>query len=104
MPAVSADWLRYLGKVAILKKHHDKPHRYATAATVNITEAELAACLKKQGEMPTVAHHKLQELVEAGVVTSVITQNIDGLESCAGMRLNSVFAIHGGVSTSTNWA
>jgi NAD-dependent deacetylase len=44
---------------------------------------------------PNAAHHKLAELEQAGKLTSVITQNIDGLHQAAGNR--NVLELHGSV-------
>ncbi|MEG1756886.1 MAG: NAD-dependent protein deacylase [Oscillospiraceae bacterium] len=45
--------------------------------------------------LPNDAHKKLAELERAGKLTSVITQNIDGLHSAAGSK--NVFELHGSV-------
>ena len=47
-PSVSADWLRYLGKVAILKKHRSEGFTYACTPNVNITDDELETCRAQQ--------------------------------------------------------
>ncbi len=44
---------------------------------------------------PNAAHKKLAELEEAGKLTAVVTQNIDGLHQKAGSR--NVFELHGSV-------
>ena len=44
---------------------------------------------------PNAAHLKLAELEEAGKLTAVITQNIDGLHQAAGSK--NVFELHGSV-------
>lgn len=44
---------------------------------------------------PNAAHRKLFELEQAGKLTGIVTQNIDGLHRMAGNRL--VFEIHGSV-------
>lgn len=44
---------------------------------------------------PNAAHRKLFELEQAGRLTGIVTQNIDGLHRMAGNRL--VFEIHGSV-------
>lgn len=44
---------------------------------------------------PNAAHKKLAELEEAGKLTAVITQNIDGLHQAAGSR--TVLELHGSV-------
>lgn len=45
---------------------------------------------------PTVAHRKLAALEDHGVVTLLITQNVDGLHSAAGSR--NVIDLHGRIS------
>ncbi len=44
---------------------------------------------------PNAAHEKLAELEQAGKLTAVVTQNIDGLHQSAGSK--SVFELHGSV-------
>ena len=44
---------------------------------------------------PNMAHKKLAELEEAGKLTAVVTQNIDGLHQTAGSR--TVYELHGTV-------
>jgi len=44
---------------------------------------------------PNVAHRKLAELEQAGKLTAVVTQNIDGLHQKAGSQ--TVFELHGSV-------
>lgn len=44
---------------------------------------------------PNAAHKKLAELEQAGRLTAVVTQNIDGLHQAAGSR--TVFELHGSV-------
>ena len=44
---------------------------------------------------PNMAHKKLAELEEAGKLTAVVTQNIDGLHQAAGSR--TVYELHGTV-------
>ena len=44
---------------------------------------------------PNVAHRKLAELEAAGILSAVITQNIDGLHQAAGSR--NVLELHGSV-------
>ena len=44
---------------------------------------------------PNAAHYKLAELEQAGKLTAVITQNIDGLHQKAGSK--NVFELHGSV-------
>ena len=44
---------------------------------------------------PNAAHRKLAELEQAGKLTAVITQNIDGLHSMAGSK--TVYELHGSV-------
>ncbi len=46
-----------------------------------------------QGKQPGPAHHALARLEEAGVLTGVVTQNIDGLHQAAGSR--QVAEVHG---------
>lgn len=48
---------------------------------------------------PNAAHRKLAELEEAGKLTAVVTQNIDGLHQAAGSR--TVFELHGSVHRNT---
>ena len=47
------------------------------------------------GAKPNAAHLKLAELEEAGKITAVITQNIDGLHQAAGSK--KVYELHGSV-------
>ncbi|OKL47139.1 NAD-dependent protein deacylase [Boudabousia liubingyangii] len=42
---------------------------------------------------PNAAHHHINTLIEAGHLTSVVTQNIDGLHQAAGTQ--QVFELHG---------
>ena len=44
---------------------------------------------------PNKAHYKLAEMERAGILSSVITQNIDGLHQAAGSK--NVFELHGSV-------
>lgn len=44
---------------------------------------------------PNAAHKKLAELEEAGKLTAIITQNIDGLHQAAGSK--NVYEIHGSI-------
>ena len=44
---------------------------------------------------PNAAHRKLAELEEKGVLSAVVTQNIDGLHQAAGSK--NVFELHGSV-------
>ena len=44
---------------------------------------------------PNPAHYKLAELEQAGKLTAVVTQNIDGLHQAAGSR--SVYELHGSI-------
>lgn len=53
---------------------------------------EKMLCLDAQ---PNAAHLKLAELEQAGKLTAVVTQNIDGLHQKAGSR--NVFELHGSV-------
>lgn len=48
---------------------------------------------------PNPAHLKLAELEEAGKLSAVITQNIDGLHQAAGSR--NVLELHGSIHTIT---
>ncbi|MBT3318948.1 MAG: NAD-dependent protein deacylase [Clostridia bacterium] len=48
-----------------------------------------------QGILPNAAHYKLSELEQAGKLSAVITQNIDGLHQAAGSR--NVIELHGSV-------
>lgn len=48
-----------------------------------------------RGAQPNKAHRKLAQLEEEGVLSSVITQNIDGLHQAAGSR--AVWELHGSV-------
>lgn len=45
--------------------------------------------------LPNAAHKKLAELEQAGKLTAVVTQNIDGLHSMAGSK--NVYELHGSV-------
>ncbi|MDD7184118.1 MAG: NAD-dependent protein deacylase [Ruminococcus sp.] len=45
--------------------------------------------------MPNNAHFKLAELEKAGILTAVVTQNIDGLHQKAGSR--KVYELHGSI-------
>lgn len=47
------------------------------------------------GAQPNAAHHALVELEHAGVVTGLITQNVDGLHGVAGSR--DVIELHGAI-------
>lgn len=49
--------------------------------------------LLPQGVLPNKAHLKLAEMEQAGKLTAVVTQNIDGLHQAAGSR--KVFELHG---------
>lgn len=49
-----------------------------------------------EGVKPNPAHYKLAELEEAGKLTAVVTQNIDGLHQMAGSR--TVYELHGTIS------
>lgn len=49
--------------------------------------------------MPNAAHRKLAELEQAGKLTAVVTQNIDGLHQKAGSK--NVFELHGSVLRNT---
>ena len=51
--------------------------------------------IHKQAQ-PNAAHHALARLEQAGKLTAVITQNIDGLHQLAGSQ--RVIELHGGVS------
>ena len=44
---------------------------------------------------PNAAHRAIAELYELGLVTGVITQNIDGLHQAAGMPDDMVIELHG---------
>ncbi len=44
---------------------------------------------------PNVAHRAIARLVEAGIVTAVITQNIDGLHERAGVPAARIVELHG---------
>ena len=44
---------------------------------------------------PNAAHRKLAELEEKGILSAVVTQNIDGLHQAAGSK--NVFELHGSV-------
>jgi NAD-dependent deacetylase len=44
---------------------------------------------------PTRAHHALNALVEAGVVSKIVTQNVDGLNLLAGTDKSRVHEVHG---------
>jgi NAD-dependent deacetylase len=44
---------------------------------------------------PNAAHRKLAELEDAGILSAIVTQNIDGLHQAAGSR--RVFELHGSV-------
>ncbi|MCR5290322.1 MAG: NAD-dependent protein deacylase [Treponema sp.] len=46
-----------------------------------------------QGAQPNTAHKKLAELEQAGKLSAVITQNIDGLHQAAGSK--TVYELHG---------
>lgn len=48
------------------------------------------------GAKPNAAHRKLAELEEAGKLSAVVTQNIDGLHQMAGSR--RVYELHGSVA------
>lgn len=44
---------------------------------------------------PNIAHYKLAEMEKSGLLTAVVTQNIDGLHQAAGSK--NVFELHGSV-------
>ena len=48
---------------------------------------------------PNAAHKKLAEMEEAGKLTAVVTQNIDGLHQAAGSR--TVYELHGSIHRNT---
>jgi NAD-dependent deacetylase len=50
---------------------------------------------------PTAAHLALAELVEAGVVEEVLTQNFDGLHQAAGTPADAVVELHGTLHTTS---
>lgn len=47
------------------------------------------------GAEPNAAHKKLAELEKAGILSAVVTQNIDGLHQLAGSR--TVYEVHGSI-------
>lgn len=47
--------------------------------------------------IPNPAHHAVTELWKAGLVTGVITQNVDGLHVEAGINADALSEIHGNV-------
>jgi NAD-dependent deacetylase len=51
------------------------------------------------GAQPNAAHNALQRLEKAGYITTIITQNIDGLHSRAGSK--NVLEVHGTFNTLT---
>lgn len=53
------------------------------------------------GPRPNRGHVAVARLVEAGTVTSVITQNIDGLHQAAGVPEDRVIELHGTVAHAT---
>lgn len=50
------------------------------------------------GAEPNIGHHAVAQLVEAGKVTSVITQNVDNLHQASGVPENKVIEVHGNAS------
>ncbi|MCK7662619.1 NAD-dependent protein deacetylase [Corynebacterium sp. CCM 9185] len=51
------------------------------------------------GARPNRTHHTLVELERAGLITGIITQNVDGLHTAAGSR--TVIGLHGDLSVVT---
>lgn len=50
------------------------------------------------GAAPNAGHHAVAKLVEAGKVTSVITQNVDNLHQDSGVPADKVIEVHGNAS------
>lgn len=50
------------------------------------------------GASPNAGHYAVAQLVEAGKVTSVITQNVDNLHQDSGVPDNKVIEVHGNAS------
>lgn len=49
----------------------------------------------RQNAVPSAGHHALRDMVEAGVIDSIVTQNIDGLDLKAGTPSSKVLEVHG---------
>ncbi|MCK7677813.1 NAD-dependent protein deacetylase [Corynebacterium sp. CCM 9186] len=52
--------------------------------------------LRMAGAEPNRTHHTLVELERAGLITGIVTQNVDGLHTAAGSR--TVIGLHGDLS------
>jgi len=50
------------------------------------------------GAAPNAGHYAVAKLVEAGKVTSVITQNVDNLHQASGVPADKVIEVHGNAS------
>lgn len=50
------------------------------------------------GASPNAGHYAVAKLVEAGKVTSVITQNVDNLHQASGVPADKVIEVHGNAS------
>jgi NAD-dependent deacetylase len=50
---------------------------------------------KRKNVEPTIAHIALREMVDAKIISAIITQNIDGLDLQAGTPSSALFEIHG---------
>ena len=56
---------------------------------------------KLENSVPNVGHHALTSLVEAGKITHIITQNVDGLHQKSGTPDDQVIELHGNASYAT---
>ena len=50
---------------------------------------------------PNAGHHAITSLINAGKVTNIITQNVDGLHQKSGTPDNLVIELHGNASYAT---
>lgn len=85
-------WTKYqpmeVASLSAFRYHPEKFYQWLHPLAVKMYEAE-----------PNQAHYALVELQHAGYLTSIITQNIDGLHSRAGAT--NVVEVHGTLNTIT---
>ena len=82
----------YITKIAQNENFKSKEIFYCTSIYTDDFYRDKMLCLTAK---PNKAHYKLAEMERAGILSSVITQNIDGLHTAAGSK--KVLELHGSV-------
>lgn len=61
------------------------------------------ASISLEAAVPTFAHRAMEQLLRAGIVSYIVSQNIDGLHRRSGVRADEISELHGNAFRETCW-